>query len=248
MGVLKFVQANPTPRLRFETVATSVGNLPTDAWTFAILAKRLGTGSSDPFSYIVNNDNIPWAGLSIDTNDNPNVDVGAGSHATGSSLTSTTSPYLMVVSKTAGTTAPTISWKLGSGGAWTDETHGTALPNMVAGDGPPCEWLEIGAWAAEASGMNGWIGVVGIWSGAMSTANKKLLDDNWRTSDWWNSAHGHPVFLMELNVAVVALVDLAANVSNQTSATLPTLDATETLDSWNFNGIGGKAGSGVMGG
>lgn len=237
MAVLKFIQGTPTQRLRFDTLTAPLQSLPTGAWTIAVLFKRLGTADTDPLVYIIDTlDSTPYMGISVDSSDNPNVDTGPGSHAFASNINSTSNPYLFVVSKTAGSAAPTISWKLGSGGAWTDDTCNAAL-----GNGLTSEQLEIGAWLGEDLSMNGWIGVIGMWSGAMTLTNKKSLDDNWRTSDWWNSAHGTPVFLMQMNVATGSLVDLAGNASNQTSATLPTLDAGETLNSWNFDGVGTPA-------
>lgn len=234
MGVLKFVQGTPTQRLRFDTLTTALQNLQVGAWTVAVLFKRLGTADTDPLVYTIDTlSSAPYLGISVDSNDHPNVDVGTGSHALASNITSTASPYLFVVSKAAGSAVPAISWKLGSGGAWTDDVGDAAVGDVVN-----AEQLEIGAWMGEADGMNGWIGVIGMWSGAMSTTNKKALDDNWRTSDWWRSEHGRPVFLMEMNVAVASLVDLADNASNQSSTTVPTLDASETLNGWSFDGRG----------
>jgi hypothetical protein len=97
--------------------------------------------------------------------------------------------------------------------------------------------LNIGSGPLSSEFFDGWVGVVAWWEGAMSQANKEALDNNWRTSDLWNSAHGQPTFLCECNVAGASVTDLAGNASSP-SVTGTTLDAAETLDSWNFDGTG----------
>jgi hypothetical protein len=146
----------------------------------------------------------------------------------------TANPYLFAISKAAGTATPRLGWKLGSGGAWTHEDFGG-----TDNDQTTATMLEIGAWQ-NTDFTNAYIGVVAWWSGAMSDLNKEALDDNWRTSDWYNSAHGTPVFLAELNVAGASVVDLIGNASSIT-VTGTTLDGGETLNNWNFNGTGSGA-------
>lgn len=235
MGVLKFDDVDD--RLRWTTLTSGLANVGDGAWTLAVLFKRVGTAGFDARSYLLSGAGAGTtvAGASLNGSGAVLVDVGAGPKAP-SFLTSTASPYLIVLSKGAGTVAPTLSWKLGSAGAWTDETLDLTLADQAA-----ATMLDIGVWAATGDPANAWIGVVGWWEGDMSLTDKKTLDDNWRTSDWWSVAHGQPKFLAEMNVAAASVVDLAGNAS-VTSHVGTTLDAAETLDSWNFNGTGSVAG------
>src|SRR6202008_1241496 len=111
--------------------------------------------------------------------------------------------------KGAGSVAPRLGWKLGSGGGWTHENAGSSMVDQIA-----ATILDIGVWEGTSDPANAWIGVVAWWEGAMSDVNKEALDDNWRTSDLWLSAHGQPTFLAELNVAAGRVVDLAGNASH----------------------------------
>jgi len=234
MGVLQFDGVDD--RIRWTTLATALQNLPTGAYTLAVLFKRgTPTGTWDALSYLNSGSGSgsAEAGISISDVNTAFMDLNLSQSnpKTATTFTNTTSPYLWVLSKAAGASAPRLGWKLGSGGAWTHEN----LDNSPA-DQSAATILGIGEWQA-GDIFEGWIGLVAWWSGAMSDANKEALDDNWRTSDWWASVHGQPVFLAELNVAGASVVDLAGNASSLTVVGT-TLDAAETLDNWNFDGTG----------
>lgn len=239
MGVLQFDGVDD--RLKWTTLASALLNVSDGAWTLAVLLKRGGVASAtayDGVSYLLSGtgNGTAKAGFSfhgVGSGDDNKifVDVGSGSRTLIATFTNTTSPYLIVLSKGAGTVVPRAAWKVGSGGAWTHQNLNTTVADQI-----DATMIEIGAWQAEDF-FTGHIGVVAWWEGAMSDADKEALDDNWRTSDWWNSAHGQPVFLAELNVAGASVVDLAGNASSL-SVTGTTLDSGETLDSWNFNGKG----------
>ena len=233
MGVLRFDGVND--RLKWTTLATALANVSDGAWTLAVVLKRAATLSFDGHCYLLSgtDNGTTEAGVSFSNIDLLIADIsGVSGCVTVSSFTNTASPYMFVMSKTAGNVFPRVGWKLGSGGAWTHEdfTVGT-VPDQIA-----ATMLEIGAWQT-GDPLNAWVGVVAWWEGAMSDANKELLDNNWRTSDLWTSAHGQPLFLAELNVAGASVIDLAGNATVLT-ATETTLDAGETLDSWNFDGTG----------
>jgi hypothetical protein len=227
-GVLRFVPAN-LDRVRFATLATPLANVGDGAWTMAILVKLASTGAFHGLSYLLAT-NVVKAGASFKSDDTAVFDGGSASGGA-STFTSTASPYLLVLSKAAGTVAPTLSWKLGSGGAWTDETWTGTVPDQAA-----CNQLDVGTWQGGGDLLDGWVGVVGWWEGDMSLTNKKTLDDNWRTSDWWLNAHGQPKFLCEFNVAAASLVDLAANATGLAVTGAPAVDGAETLGSWSFDG------------
>lgn len=240
MGVLQFDGVDD--RLRWTTLAGALQNVSDGAWTVAALVKRSGLTTWDAMSYLLSGSGAGTteAGISfgqdVGSEEHIKVDItGEAGSSFPTALTSTASPYLLVASKAAGTVAPRLAWKLGSGGLWTHENGASTVPDQAIATFA----LDIGSWQ-NGDFFLGWIGVIGWWEGAMSDANKEALDNNWRTSDWWNSAHGRPLFLAELNVAGASVVDLAGNASSLT-ATGTTLDAAETLDSWNFNGIGAPA-------
>ena len=233
MGVLSFDGIND--QLKWTTLAQTLRDVSDGAWTVGILVKMADVGHFNGFTYLLSGAGAGTteAGLSFSNSLLSNtVDVGSG-YSFPSNTNSTASPYIFVVSKGAGTVNPRLGWKLGVGGSWTHENNdvGGGLPDQIDSD-----QLQIGTWQ-DSDFMEGWIGLIGWWEGAMSDADKEALDNNWATSDWWNSAHGQPKFLAELNVAGASVVDIAGNASSLT-ATGTTLDGAETLDSWNFDGTG----------
>jgi hypothetical protein len=240
-GALQFDGSND--RVRWTTLASTLANVSDGAWTLAVLLKRGGTGGWDAISYLLSGtgNGTAEAGVSFKGAATVNslvIDVDAGQQTT-NTYTDTTSPYLIVVSKGAGSATPTVSVKLGSGGAWAaSHNFSGAVADQIA-----ATILDIGIYQGASDPFVGHIGVVGWWEGAMSEANKQALGLNWRTSDWWNSAHGQPAFLAELNVACTSVVDLASNASSRDCTNAPTLDAAQTLDSWNFNGTGAGGGA-----
>lgn len=226
MGVLSF--NNTSDKLTWTTLASPIANL--NAHTFAVLFRRGGTGQFDALGYTLDTGDAQ-CGVSIANDDGLITDTGTGSRSTPGIITNTTLPYIVAVSKAAGTATPRFSWML-SGGGWTHDDGSSTEDAPTATDS-----LEIGVWEASFDWFNGHIGLVAFWSGAMSDTDKEALDNNWQTSDWWNSAHGQPVFLAELNVAGASVVDLAGNATGLT-ASGTTLDAAQTLASWNFDGTG----------
>lgn len=237
MGVLKSTSGS-SGNLRWSSLNTPLSNLPTGAWTVAMLVKRSLTATADAAAfdgqcYLLTGapPGSVQAGYSFagaPNQDKVATDLSSFGFSP-SAFTNKTSPYLLVLSKAAGTSVPRLGWKLGSGGTWTDENLSTAVANGTAAD-----LLQIASWQDSDFGDN-WYGVCAWWSGAMSDANKQSLGTNWRTSDLWNSAHGTPAFLAEFNVAAGSVVDYASNASGLT-ATNMTLDSGETMDSWNFDG------------
>jgi len=233
MGVLKFDAVDD--RLRWTTLATPLANVSDGAWTLAVLVRRETAAVWGGMSYLESGGGTtPEAGASFNgATEDITIDIAGTAREFAGTFSDTTNPYMFAISKAAGATTPRMAWKLGSGGSWAhvDATGGT-LADQIASN-----TLDIGVLTGTVDPFDGWIGLVGWWEGAMSDANKEALDDNWRTSDWWASAHGQPAFLAELNVAAGSVVDLAGNASS-TSHTGPALDAGETLNSWNFDGTG----------
>jgi hypothetical protein len=240
MGVLRFDGVDD--RLEWTSLASALANASDGAWTVAVLVKRASTAAYHALSYLSTNSGnnreagAGFVGVSPDPLDSISLEIdGETTRYTTSTFTSTASPYLIVISKGSGTVTPRIGWKLGSAGSWTHENFSGTLANQIA-----ATRLGIGIGGAGSDFLNGWVGIVAWWEGAMSDANKEALDNNWRTSDSYNSVHGIPVFLAELNVAGTSVVDLIGNATSL-SATGTSLDSGETLDSWNFDGIGSSA-------
>lgn len=179
---------------------------------------------------------VAEAGVSLSTGNRLHPDIGPGEDTAAGNPTfaSTADTYVAVISKAAGTVAPIVSRYVKSTVTWTHYTLTTTVADQIA-----TTMIELGAWQ-NGDYFDGWIGVAAFWEGAMSQTNKEALVTNWRTSDVWTSAHGQPAFLSELNVAGLSAVDLAGNASSIT-VTGTSLDAAETLDSWNFDGTGATA-------
>lgn len=246
MGVQKF--DGTIDRVKWATLASPIANLPTGAWTLAILTKRVATGAYGGLSYLLSGagDGVAEAGASFRGGAAPDVNkliLDTGNSRLSVSTFTSTSPYLIVISKAAGSAVPRVGWKIGAAGAWTHENFSDTDGDQVA-----ATMLEIGAWQ-NGDFNSAWIGAVAWWSGAMSDTNKEALDNNWRTSDWYNSAHGTPVFLCQLNVAAASLVDIIGNASGlvaESGGNYPTLDASETLENWTFDGNGSSGGGGTL--
>jgi len=230
MGVLKFDGSDDG--LKFVTLNPVLANVTDGPWTFASVVKRNSETTWDPISVLLSGTDAGTqeASLWLNINDDLVVAVDGTADRTVAG-TFTTGPYMFVVSKGAGTVAPRGAYKTGSGGAWTHADFDGTVADQIA-----ATMLQIGA-RGTADFFDGWQGINAWWEGAMSDANKEALGTNWRTSDLWNSAHGTPAFLAELNVVGASVFDLAVNASGLT-ATGTTLDGAETLDGWTFNGKG----------
>src|SRR3989344_5530958 len=199
-------------RLRWTSLASALANVPGGAWTVAVLARRGATGSTHAMTYLLSSGNASLVGMSFGGANDLFVDAGALPKTTTTFL-DTTDPYLLVISKAAGSATPRAGFKLASGGSWTHENLDAAL-----GDQTTAVDLEIGAWQ--------------------------------NTSDWYNSAHGTPLALFELNVAAGSVVDLVGNATSlaaEAGGDYPTLDTGQTLNGWNFDGAITGGASGITG-
>lgn len=231
MGCLQF--NGTSDYIRWSTLATALQNVTDGAWTIAALVKRDSTGNYDGIAALLSGtpgSGTTEAGIGFDGANQNWIYVDPGYVQFTTALTDTTNPYIVAVSKAAGSATPRLAWKLGSGGSWSHENAGATIADQIASS-----HLEIGVLSGEE--LPAHVGVIGIWEGAMSDANKEALDNNWQTSDWWGNAHGQPQFLCEFNVAAGSLTDLAGNASGLSSSGT-TLDGAETLNSWNFDGQG----------
>jgi hypothetical protein len=155
-----------------------------------------------------------------------------GSQASTSLFQDTVNSYVLALSKGAGNVTPRLGWSQG-GGVWTHEDLDNTHSDAVA-----CSEWEIGTWNGGSDLFDGWFGVTAWFEGAMSDANKATLDANWRTSDIQNNAHGTPVGLIEFDVAATSLVDLIGNATGRSITGSPTLDTSEFLNGWTFDGVG----------
>jgi len=160
-------------RLAFTTLSTALRNLPTGAFTAAILMSRSSwTGGSDGWDigWVLNDTPGPpfavragfeWQSSTILSQQ----DNGANHNWTHGLGTLTSIPLLCVLSKGAGTVAPQWSIKNMNTSAW---THGTASTNgqndvavpstggLVFGGYPGSAWTEF---------LAGFVGVFAAWAG-----------------------------------------------------------------------------------
>lgn len=244
MAAVRF-QANG--RIRWSTLATALANVSDGASTMAFGPFKRGVDDSNfhGLSYLLSStgNGVTEFGLSLNGSDLLVLDADGFSAST-LAITGTTENYFIVASKAAGAGAWIYSRYVKSTTTWTHETVGTRIDQVAA------TFLDIGCWENTSDLLNGWVGCVGYWEGAMTQANKEALVTNWRTSDLWTSAHGQPAFLTQLNT--LTPTDLAGNASGINVGASLTLDAGETLASWNFDGVGGaaptvKTGAGIVG-
>ena len=228
MGSLRFDGVDD--RLRWTSVS---GPLATaGALTAAFLIRHNSLSGFQGYGYLLNAaGNAAQFGLSKHSNGNLVSDTANGSDAANVDPSNATT-HIVALRKADGTVNPTFS-RFTFGGSWAHET-----PADTLGDAGAIGALELGAWLASDI-FNGWMGVAAFWARQLSQAEIESLDDNWATSDFWNVSGGNPDFLAELNVAGASVTDLAGNVSSLT-ATGTTLDSGQTLDSWNFDGTGGR--------
>lgn len=236
-------QSSSSSTLKFATLAAALANVPIGAWTFAVLLKRIvdptGSTNFDGLAYLLSGSGagVTEAGLSLTGGDALFSDVaGLNNSNQGTNpftVTGTAETYIVVGSRAAGTGTVLYDRYAKSSNTWIHNTPGgSTLPDQIA-----ATMLEIGAWEGGDLIDDSYVGVVGIWSAAMSSTQKEELSANWRTSDWWNNSVGAPKFIAELNVAAASVVDLAQNATGL-SVTGTSLDAAETLVGWTYDGTG----------
>lgn len=234
MGALLF---DSTDTVKATGVATALANVPTAAWTCAFLVKRTAVGTDfDALGYLLSStgNGVTEVGLSF-RNDNKFMADIPGTGATSvDALASTTETYIVVISRPAGTNQPQIcSYYTKSTNTWVHHPSAGTVSNGTA-----ATMLELGAWEHTADFMRGYIGLAGWWAVELTQAQKQELSANWRTSDWWNNTGGQPKALIQGNTATPT--DLAGNATTWTYTGV-TLDAGETLVSFNFDGTGAAA-------
>lgn len=229
MGVLQFTGGGSN-RVKFQTVTATLADIGDGAWTECVVFKRSGS-SFQGLLYGLSGvgDGTTEAGFGLNSTNALIMDVAGYGSAGQTAAVSTV--YMAVVRKAAGLAAVTYELYNKGTGTWATPVVGSNL-----GDQIDITQVEFGAWQ-NGDFFSGHIGIGAIWEGAMTQANAQALATNWQTSDLYNSAHGQPKFLCELNVAGTSATDLIGNASNVT-VTGTSLDAAETLTSWNFDGTG----------
>lgn len=247
MGVLQFTSAS-TSSLKWTTLATVLANVSDGAWTAAWLIKRnMNPANFDALGYLLSGSGagVVQAGCSIETTDGMVTDISSqpnsNTGATAWTFTESTA-VILVGAKAATTVRPTYSKYVKATTTWTHDTPsgGTALADGIA-----ATMLELGAWEGGDLLDDCHMGVAAFWEGSMTNTQKQELATNWQTSDWWGNSMGAPKFLVELNVAGASVVDLAGNASSL-AVSGTSLDAAETLSSWNFNGTGAAAATSLV--
>lgn len=237
MGVLLF--DNTDDVVRFTTLAGPLASVGDGAWTVAVLAKMNTTGDWNAVAYLLSGGGATQAGFSYNASvTRLYVDVGSGS-TFGTFVPNATDTFIFAVSKATGTVAPRLGVKnLTTGSAWAHEAGSLGIANAAASSS-----LEIGVWQGTSDPFGGWVGLCGWWEGDMSDGQKETLSTNKQTSDWWNHSFAVPKFLSQLNVSTPS--DLAGNATGLDISNLPTLDAGETLENWNFDGTGPVVGPAI---
>lgn len=236
MGTVKFTDNGS---FRWSTLASALSNVSGGAFTMAGSFKRLAnTTNFDGIAYLLSSTapGVAEVGVSVEAAVNGShllMDAGlGGSPPAAVTATSTTENYGFVISKAAGNV--TLRYALypkSNLAAFTSGNHSVNVPDQTV-----ATLLEVGSWQS-TDWFNGWIAAFGVWAGAINGTNEAALWTNWRTSDFYNSAHGTPVCLIEFNTATPS--DLIGNATSRASVgTAPTLDAGETVGSWNFDGTG----------
>lgn len=233
MGVLVFDNTNR--RAQATSLVAALSNCPTSAWTCAFLCKRNATGTDfDALGYLKSGagNGVAELGLSFSDVNRLKADIPAGvPDGTIAALASTVTPYVVVVSRPAGAAQPlSYSYYVRSTTIWTHDGITGTLSNGTA-----ATMLEFGAWQTTGDFHRGWIGLGAWWSSVLSDPQKQELTANWRTSDWYANTGGAPKALVQLNT--LTPTDLMSNASTWTYTNL-SLDAGETLDSFNFDGTG----------
>jgi hypothetical protein len=234
MGVLLFDGVNDTIKstsLGSGLSNLSAGNAATLLW---LIKAPAGDADSDGLAYLLSGAGAGTAqfGASIDNTEDIFMDLSSARTVLG---TFQTNVYMLLISKPAGSPATCrLHWKQGAAGAWTHTNFsGTQAFTTAA------SMLEIGAWQGADIYGSGHQGLFAAWAANFSDANAEACDDNWRTSDLYNHAAGTPVSLIQLNTTTPT--DIGSSGASSLTVNGTTLDAAETLDSWNFDGTGAAA-------
>ena len=240
MGVLRFDGAD---WVRFSTLASALNQTSNGAYTAAVLLKQAADSGLQAYTYLCSAGSITEAGIGRGSTGLLISDIsGIGTSTSVLDVAGTTETRIVAMTKEAGSAAPTYYMYTRGTTTWSTPDAG----DLSLSEQSAATILEIGTWEGGGDLANAWIGLVAWWEGAMSQANIETLDDNWRTSDWWNNAHGNPTCLIEGNVAAASLVDIAGNATGLSVTGTPTLDSGETLSSFNFDGTGTPAAQRVM--
>lgn len=229
MGVLRFDGAD---WLRFTSLATPLALTSDGAWTSAVLLKQAVDSGIQAYSYLCDATPTAVAGVGRTAAGLIYTDV-AGSGQVGQDIVGTSDTFIVVASKSSGTTQLAFNLYSRSTGTWaTPDTQG-AHANQAA-----ATMWEIATWQGGGDLANAWLGLAAFWEGQMSQTNVEHLDDNWRTSDWFQNPHGNPTGLVEMNAEAINLSDLMGNATDIAVTGSPSLDPSETLDGFLFNGDG----------
>ena len=229
MGVVRYGGAGSH---RFSVVAAALGNASANGCTVAVVHRLLNLSGFKAMGYLTT-PLFSTAEMGMSVSDNNlfcDASAGPGGGGVGPPFAAA-EPYLSVMTH-ASTVSAAIRFH-----QYRKSTDAWATPvDRTGGDQGAGASLELGAWVG-GDFYNGWIALMAIWAGIMSDTHVQALKTNWRTSDFWLSAHGTPVCLIEGNT--LSLVDLAGNATSlATNGTAPTLDGAETMSSFNFDGIG----------
>ena len=230
MGVLEL--NGTSARVRFGSLSTALKNVGLGAWTLAALTKRKSLGS---WSGLIEVRYESWgfgANLELNPSDQVRADNGSNSTGTGLLLNSTAKTYLVVVSKAAGVVAPRGMVRNITDGTTARENLTNALSTGSSVHDPA--WVNFGVWSDTSDWFNGYLGLGAVWDIALTDAQMDELWAHKKTSDFWNNSAGRPLFLSELKSTTPT--DLAAGA--MFDSTTATLNSSETLEAWNFDGKG----------
>lgn len=236
MSLIKF--NGTTDYLKWATLAASIQNVPTGAFTFLAGVKHNSLTAWQGYVNLASGTGAGTnkAGLSksdASTSHDVYSDVAGASQDFALPLTNA-ADTLVVMSKPAGSVSANASKKVGSGGSWAHAVSSITRANQIA-----AAQLQVGTWQLDPTDMmNGWMAVVAIWNVELTQAQRIACGANWKTSDIYNAHATPPVVLIEMNVAKASLVNLGSGAISTPTSVGTTLDAAETFGGWNFDGVG----------
>ncbi len=128
-----------------------------------------------------------------------------------------------------------FSTKITGAGTFTHVDADATNGGVRAGPGAGTGFFHVGDY--DTNPFDGCIGLVGVWVGVKLTDGQiEALITNKKTSDWWNSAAGHPDTLIELTSTT--MTDIGANPVSTITVNGSVAATGANPTGWTFDGRG----------
>lgn len=235
MSVVRFGASGLTDAFVFSSLAASVANVTNGpTFTFMSLFKRQVVGAWNSWFELATSADVHIIAPQMDTASTLSLWSASDQTMTGVVAGDTTSTFLGAIARSGTNTVARGHLKNITTGATTVRGNSPTQANIAALAAAGHLWLGGDSLLAEPHNAD--VGIYAIWDVFLSDAQFDECWANKRTSDIWQCSAGPPIALFEMTS--LTPVDIAGNCTVMTTSGVPTLNAVETLESWNFDNVG----------